>query len=480
MRPQANAVVLSGLCFLLGITVDLRGESIADLRVLSAVQKGDKRELRSLLAKRANVNVAAGDGATALAWAVHKEDAEAVDLLIRAGADVNSANDYGITPLALGCVNKNVPIITSLLRAGAAPNAIQKTGETPFMTCVRTGDEAAVRLLLGHGADVSTRDAWAGQTALMWAAAGRHAGVVRMLIERSADVNARSKGNFTPLMFAAQQGDLESAQALLATGAHLNGPPSKDGLTPLLISSAAGHLAVAKLLLEKGADVGAAERRGFTSLHYAAANRGMIELIKPLLAKGLSPNSQVTNDIGRVSDTFRKSEVGQTPFLLAAQAGNTQAMRLLAANGADVNLPTKEGFTPLMIAAGLGIFEPRTETQYRSALEAVRTAIELGANVNAVAGNGWTALHGAAYSGADAIIQHLVEQGARVDVLDQFGQTPLSIASAVVTQESGEFAFIRPHRFYNSTVDLLLKLGATSLEGSGVRRVGSLAVKPGE
>jgi hypothetical protein len=67
-----------------------------------------------------------------------------------------------------------------------------------------------------------------------------------------------------------------------------------------------------------------------------------------------------------------------------------------------------------------------------------------------------------------------------MDVLDQYGQTPLSIASAVVTQESGEFAFIRPHRYYDTVVNSLLQLGATPLEWSGIRQVGSLAVKPVE
>lgn len=478
MRTKSLAISLT-LLYLLASIATL-AKSIADLRVLEAVQRGDNRALRALLAKRVDVNAPAGDGATALAWAAYKDDLEAVELLIRAGAKVNVANDYGVTPLTLACVNKNTKIINSLLIAGAAPNAVQKTGDTAFMTCVRTGDEQAVRLLLAHDAEVNTRDAWTGQTALMWAAAEKHPGVVRLLIEHGADVNAASKGGFTSLMFAAQQGDADSAQALLGNGAKVNGLASKDGLTPLLISCAASHLSVAKVLLDAGADPNAADRRGYTPLHYAAANRGMVELLKPLLAKGALPNSQVLKDTGRISDTFRRSEIGLTPFALAAAAANVQAMRILTASGADVDLPSGEGFTPLMLAAGLGIFEPRPEAQYRSALEAVQAAVELGANVNAVARNGWTALHGAAYTGADAVIQYLVQHGARMNILDQYGQTPLSIAAAVVTQESGEFAYIRPHRFYDSTYDLLLKLGATPLELSGVRRVGSLAVRLGE
>jgi ankyrin repeat protein len=114
-------------------------------------------------------------------------------------------------------------------------------------------------------------------------------------------------------------------------------------LTPLVISSAAGYLPIAKLLLEKGADPNAADQRGFTPLHYAAANRGMTEAVKLLLTKGANPNTAVQKDTGKGSDTFRKSEVGLTPFALAAQAGNIEGMRLLRAAGSDIESATREG-----------------------------------------------------------------------------------------------------------------------------------------
>jgi hypothetical protein len=107
----------------------------------------------------------------------------------------------------------------------------------------------------------------------------------------------------------------------------------------------------------------------------------------------------------------------------------------------------------------------------------VKLAAELGTDVNAVGENGWTALHGAAYTGSDAIVQFLVEKGAKPDVLDKFGQTPLSIAEAVVTKGLGELADVRPRRFRESTVALLLKLGATPTAQAGVEAVSATAVK---
>jgi hypothetical protein len=67
------------------------------------------------------------------------------------------------------------------------------------------------------------------------------------------------------------------------------------------------------------------------------------------------------------------------------------------------------------------------------------------------------------FCGADAIIQFLVEKGARMDAKDTFGQTPLSIAQAVITAGLGENADVRPRKFRTSTANVLVKLGAPSL-----------------
>ena len=60
------------------------------------------------------------------------------------------------------------------------------------------------------------------QTALMWAAAERHADVVGLLVEAGADLRARTKKGFTALHFAAREGDIESVTRLLAAGVDVN------------------------------------------------------------------------------------------------------------------------------------------------------------------------------------------------------------------------------------------------------------------
>ena len=82
-----------------------------------AVQHGDKQVVLSLLKKRADVNAAQNDGATALHWAAYLNDAETTGLLIRAGANVNARNNYGVSPLALASEQGNARIIEQLMKA---------------------------------------------------------------------------------------------------------------------------------------------------------------------------------------------------------------------------------------------------------------------------------------------------------------------------------------------------------------------------
>lgn len=427
----------------------------------------DRAAVQALLKQRAKVNAPQPDGSTALAWAAHWNDLDTADALLRAGADANLANDYGVTPLALACLNGNLAMVQKLVAAKANPNALAQTGDTPFLNCVRSGNVDAVRLMIEARADVNLAERWRGQTPLMWAVAEKHAAVAKALVDRGAQVNARSKGGFTALQFAAQQGDIESAKVLLAAGANINDADPDDGMTALLTAIGSGQAQMAALLVESGADVNVASKQGVSPLHLAATRRNMSELTKAMLAKGASPNVRQKRD-----------PVGATPFFLAAGAGNVPAMRALVAGGADAKISTSDHTTAIMVAAGAGRYESRSADFDKNALEAIQYAVELGVDVNAKGENDWTALHGAAYVGADQIAEYLISKGGQLETFDKYGQTPLSIASAVVTEGLADFADVRPRRWRDSTVNTLLNLGAVPVDNSGVKITGSLAVRP--
>jgi uncharacterized protein len=258
------------------------------------------------------------------------------------------------------------------------------------------------------------------------------------LHENGADVNAVSKGGFTPLQFAARQGDIESGRLLLERGADAK-VTTRDGLSPLLLAINSGREQFAIFLAQQGADPNAADSRGISALHYAvqqglSALNGvahdpqyatldylfrpnMTELIGVLLDRGANPNVRIMKRVSplRIGDRPKISLIGATPFLLAVATGDVASMKLLVAKGADPALTTQDGTTALMAAAGLSRTEDRTKEEEKNALNALKFIVELGGDVSTANANGLTAMHGAAYTGADEIVQFLADKGARLD-----------------------------------------------------------------
>jgi ankyrin repeat protein len=107
-------------------------------------------------------------------------------------------------------------------------------------------------------------------------------------------------------------------------------------------------------------------------------------------------------------------------------------MRLLLEHGADASIKTDEGATPLMAAAGVGIWQVgESAGSNEDAFEAVKICFEAGNDVNLVDTNGYTALHGAAHRGSTDIVRFLVEKGANLNAVNALGWTPWLIADGV-------------------------------------------------
>ena len=143
---------------------------------------------------------------------------------------------------------------------------------------------------------------------------------------------------------------------------------------------------------------------------------------------------------------------GQTPFIRAALSGDIEVMRLLLAHGADPNIATREGTTALMAASGINWVSGQTYTRSEANyLEAVKLCLNRGADVNATNSLKLTAIHGAANRGWTPIIQILADHGARLDVQDIAGRTPMTFAE-------GTFLAIRPPVAKPEAVALLKRL----------------------
>jgi ankyrin repeat protein len=494
-----RAIMLAGV---LGLPL-FAGSALAaetkNLSLASAAKLGDREVVRALLNGPAKPDVAGPEGAAALIWAATRNDMEMVDLLLRAGADAKAANEYGATALYAAAANGDPAMTVKLLAAGADASAPLGSGETPLMEAARRGNLATVRALLAAKANPNAQEGKGGQTALMWAISERHSDVATELVRQGADVNAHAKSGFTALMFAAQQGDAASARAVLDAGANPNEAMPKSGATPLIVASAIGNTEVVSLLLDKGANPNAVDANGFTSLHHAvrdsdygvdpASKATAVKVVKTLLAHGANPNARLQLDkekvaaeikaqagnaaarTKRTSITITEIELeGATPVALAAEVNNIEAVKALVEGGADPRVPTDKGTTPLILASGAGtdVQRARSLEERATAVQTVRYLVEHGADVNAAGQFGWTALHAASYQGYNDVIEFLASKGAKLDAMDSLGQTPLSISLSVLTKDAGARRLQIPRRYQKETAELLLKLGATPLNRSGV------------
>jgi ankyrin repeat protein len=417
--------------------------------VVTAAKTNDLAGLRALLRNRADVNQAEADGTTALHWAVHRDDVAAIDLLLGAGAAVSAPNRYGVFPLHLAAVNASAAAIERLLKAGADPNGALPEGETVLMTAARSGSVAAVRMLLARGANVNAREAWKGQDALMWAALENHADVAELLIDSGAEVDRTSAGGvFTPFLFAVRGGHIQVARVLLDGGADVNRALA-DGTSALTLAVMNAHYELAAMLLDRGANP-RADAQGWTALHQVAWTRrpnygynlpgavptgaiDALDFVRTLVKHGADVNARQTKE-PRDGNRNMLNRIGATPFLLAAKAVDLALMRTLLDVGADARLPNADGTTPLMVAAGVGIWAPgESPGTEEEALAAVQLLLEVGGGqVTDVDKNGNTALHGAVLrAGSIPLVKLLVSRGARLDVRNARGWTPLTIADGV-------------------------------------------------
>lgn len=259
-----------------------------------------------------------------------------------------------------------------------------------LLEAVKAGDAAAVRSLTQRPGSARVADV-DGTTALHWAVERGDDVVADLLIKGGADVNALNRFGVMPLAPACENGDAAMVQRLIKAGANPKATLA-GGETLLMTAARTGDVDTIKVLLAAGLDVNAREsRRGQTALIWAASHgnsaaiRTLVEAGADIKMRATGPESASRTGLAeaRGDGLYGRSRYrpdASTPFLFAVRQGHMDAVKTLLELGADVNdqLSNKTGALVLAIS--------------NAHFELAGFLLDKGANPNAD-GQGWAPLH---------------------------------------------------------------------------------------
>jgi len=280
-------------------------------------------------------------------------------------------------------------LLALLLGAATARAATSEVADAAMR-----GDREAVRAAIARRADVNLPQV-DGSTALHWAVDRDDLEIVEALIRAGASVTARTREGVLPLQLAAINGSAPIIDRLLKAGADVNAPLTPAGDTAVMMAARTGATSALRVLAEAGANVNAKESWGGTTALMWAVSEGHTDAAKLLVAAGADVNAR-SNYVAAANG---RGFEGRTPV-----AGRADPKSEEFASG---------WLTPLMLAAREG--EP----------ELARVLVDAGADVNAVAGDGKTALALSIFNGNYEVASLLVDRKADVNRADAQRFTPL-------------------------------------------------------
>jgi ankyrin repeat protein len=368
-----------------------------------AAASGSSELVKALLDAGADAKaLTTADGETVLMTAARSGNVDAVRLLVDHGADVNAREHYkGQTALMWAAAERHPEVVKLLLERGAdwkvrsvdretkAPklsaassiSPIPRGGFTALLFAAREGDVDTVKTMLDAGVDIDYGDV-DNVSALVVAIMNKRYTLAKFLIDRGADVNLVDAAGRTALYaivdirnedYSALPNrpledplpSLDIVKALLEHSAKLDVEltrplPGRSGMdggdttlnagsTALMRAARAGDAPVMRLLLDKGANPKLTTKDGNTALMLAAGigyrdknthgtESGALESVKVAIGAGL--------------DIHQTNAKGETPLHGAALRGADTIVQFLLDQGADINVVSTQGYTPLDVALG--------------------------------------------------------------------------------------------------------------------------------
>jgi len=403
-----------------GADINFQGDN-GDMALSLAARKGFQAVIEVLLASHALVNAQnSHDGTTPLFSAVASGRVKIIQMLLAAGADANVKDNKGRTILNYA-IKTSPEIMQALLAAGTKPNTEDAEGRTPLSYAAQRDSTEVVKLLLAAKADpnLGTLDA-----PLLCAIHEKNAATAEALLQSGAQSDAPGKvdwqphsvnfhyegalgrGLATPLWLAVDMDQSPMVQLLLKHKADPN--DALDGQS--LLFRALSDTNILASLLEAGGSVEARRTDGWTLLASAVAQKQFTS-VQWLLKFKADPN---------------KSQI-QGESMLFYTLTETNILEALLDAGAKVDPVTKDesNWTPLGAAA---------RNNNAAALEIL---LKHGANPNVRSANGITPLHFASYGPADGkVFELLLAAKADPNVRNSSGETPLDLLKRSTTQKA--------------------------------------------
>jgi uncharacterized protein len=315
-------------------------------------------------------------------------------------------------------------------------NAPQADGATAIQWAAYRDDLEMADLLIAAGANVKTANS-DGVTALWLAAENGATAMLEKLLAAGADVNERLPNGETPLMMAARNGNVAALRVLLDHKADPNLKENLRGTTALMWAVEQSHPEAVKLLIERGADWKAAT---------APDSRNSRLNIAPTVAQRAAQD--VNFGARRRRPAAATGAGGPGPATAAVSPDDAAALDDFTAFYRMPQVKDGGGLTPLIYAAREGC------------LDCARLLVEAGADINQVTNYGWTPLLTAAQNRHYKLAAFLLDHGADPNLANKGGWTPLYLATDNRNIEAGDYPVRKPDLDHLDFITLLLDKGA--------------------
>jgi len=358
---------------------------------------------------------------------------------------------FANTELAAAIKADDADAVRSLVRRNVDVNAAERDGTLPLQWAVYHENASVVELLLDAGADVEAVNR-EGMTPLVLAAQSGNAAIVKLLLDAGAGVNNTMANGETPLMMAARTGNPETLQLILDHGADINAAEPLRGTTALMWAAANRNAAAVKVLLENGADLAinsAATNQGRTNPYLAPTARNRIrEFYNDVGQGGASLKPEDLEEGAPEIEITREELVKRLPPQLVEDFMRDERLRAERGISPQQQKMRRGGLTALHFAVREGD------------VATVQALVEAGADVNQVSEFGWTPLLTATQNRYYQLGKFLLENGADPNVANEGGWNPLYIATDNRNIEGGDYPTRKPDMDHLAYIKLLLEAGA--------------------